>query len=414
MLIRSRSSGRGGSLDRTDGCCSCPEFRHLILSSLPSSTHPSKMGFSTATGQPKSKLPTQKTTLDAFFKSPSALSSKGKPKGGRARPGTGSGWTKDEPVELLSSDDEQHQPASKKVKILQPKEDEDASDLSPRLDKGKGRASVDSPTVDERHPPVKSLAIPPRAVVNPNSLASKINVLSTSAIAGQDAGPSTSFKLTKAPVYVPSSSPPPIVRPTAPLLPTLPSCRGFSPDWPDDVPDLLGDEEDEWRDDEQGSQLDPDEEDENMDEVLVEEEQAHEPRRAGGLGDDGEGDSEIECLEDEAESRASVSVPFKRALLLRLMASFPWPSQTSTHKPLSSIRHSLLPETKPAANAFSLLMAKKKPSVWEAVEDDRSIKRGGKVLARGERRKAPFFKVMTGMPVAVDAFRYGKVPGVTA
>lgn len=59
-------------------------------------------------------------------------------------------------------------------------------------------------------------------------------------------------------------------------------------------------------------------------------------------------------------------------------------------------------------------MAKKKPSVWEAVEDDRSIKRGGKVLARGERRKAPFFKVMTGMPVAVDAFRYGKVPGVTA
>lgn len=88
---------------------------------------------------------------------------------------------------------------------------------------------------------------------------------------------------------------------------------------------------------------------------------------------------------------------------------------------LSSIRHSLPPTTaapgpsKPAApNAFSLLMAAKKPSLWADVEDDRSIKRGGKVLARGERRRAPFFKVMTGMPVCVDGFRYGKIPKVAA
>lgn len=30
------------------------------------------------------------------------------------------------------------------------------------------------------------------------------------------------------------------------------------------------------------------------------------------------------------------------------------------------------------------------------------------------RRAAPFYKVMQGMPIAVDAFRYGKIPGVTA
>jgi DNA cross-link repair 1A protein len=61
-----------------------------------------------------------------------------------------------------------------------------------------------------------------------------------------------------------------------------------------------------------------------------------------------------------------------------------------------------------------MLMAKKPQSIWEAVEDDRSIKQGGRVLARGERRKAPFFKVMSGMPVCVDGFRYGKIPKVTA
>ncbi|RDX51252.1 DRMBL-domain-containing protein [Lentinus brumalis] len=34
--------------------------------------------------------------------------------------------------------------------------------------------------------------------------------------------------------------------------------------------------------------------------------------------------------------------------------------------------------------------------------------------ANGGRRKAPFYKVMQGMPIAVDAFRYGAIPNVTA
>ncbi|KAG9051907.1 hypothetical protein FS842_010848 [Serendipita sp. 407] len=51
--------------------------------------------------------------------------------------------------------------------------------------------------------------------------------------------------------------------------------------------------------------------------------------------------------------------------------------------------------------------------------DDRSLGlvKGSKAEVSGNnaaRRPAPFYKVMQGMPIAVDAFRYGKIPGVTA
>ena len=62
-------------------------------------------------------------------------------------------------------------------------------------------------------------------------------------------------------------------------------------------------------------------------------------------------------------------------------------------------------------NAFSVLMAtNKENAIWEeAVEAETSTFKKNK-----GRRKTPFFKVLQGMPIAVDAFRYGKIPGVTA
>jgi DNA cross-link repair 1A protein len=52
----------------------------------------------------------------------------------------------------------------------------------------------------------------------------------------------------------------------------------------------------------------------------------------------------------------------------------------------------------------------KEKEQWKDAEID--LKRDGK--RHFGRRKAPFYKVLTGMPVAVDAFRYGAIPKVKA
>ena len=76
-------------------------------------------------------------------------------------------------------------------------------------------------------------------------------------------------------------------------------------------------------------------------------------------------------------------------------------------------------------NIFSVLMsAHKENAAWKEAERDEAragTKLNAERLAQQRqnaggkgRRLAPFYKVMQGMPIAVDAFRYGKIPGVRA
>lgn len=63
---------------------------------------------------------------------------------------------------------------------------------------------------------------------------------------------------------------------------------------------------------------------------------------------------------------------------------------------------------------FSKLMnSHKENEAWKeaTIAEDRNFR---PTKANGGRRQAPFYKVMQGMPIAVDAFRYGAIPGVTA
>ncbi|KAI0287810.1 DRMBL-domain-containing protein [Russula brevipes] len=59
------------------------------------------------------------------------------------------------------------------------------------------------------------------------------------------------------------------------------------------------------------------------------------------------------------------------------------------------------------------MSSRKENDAWKEAEavEDRAFR---STKANGGRRKAPFYKVLRGMPIAVDAFRYGEIPGVTS
>lgn len=58
-----------------------------------------------------------------------------------------------------------------------------------------------------------------------------------------------------------------------------------------------------------------------------------------------------------------------------------------------------------------LMNSHKENEVW--VEADAAADRDIK-STRGNHRRAPFYKILQGMPIAVDAFCYGTIPSVTA
>ncbi|KAF7983348.1 hypothetical protein HWV62_22317 [Athelia sp. TMB] len=109
--------------------------------------------------------------------------------------------------------------------------------------------------------------------------------------------------------------------------------------------------------------------------------------------------SSSSSLSSQINDRSALASPAKTLL--------PLSSIQALHRPTAS---TFSPAT--SSNAFSVLMTSHKENeAWKeaSIAEDRTFR-----PTKNNRRKAPFYKVLQGMPIAVDAFRYGSIPEVTA
>lgn len=118
----------------------------------------------------------------------------------------------------------------------------------------------------------------------------------------------------------------------------------------------------------------------------------------------------------------------------RPSSSYPLPNRSNLASTSARVP-AQAPAPTECLNAFSFLMSRNmEDEAWKeaTVAENSKLTSNGKNKTKGKskngtkseeneesgvsngRRHAPFYKVMQGMPIAVDAFRYGKIPGVTA
>ncbi|KAK0446859.1 DNA cross-link repair protein pso2/snm1 [Armillaria borealis] len=134
-----------------------------------------------------------------------------------------------------------------------------------------------------------------------------------------------------------------------------------------------------------------------------------------GTGDDERefmDDDEVEILEDVTEQ--SVATVCLDDASVRRASQNLVTTDIQSHVQTCLNAKPTRPPQPNGSNAFAVLMSSHKENeAWKEASamEDRTFRPNN---SNGARRNAPFYKVLQGMPIAVDAFKYGAIPGVTA